>query len=268
MRTVKTNIHFADSSLHNATNPISVNLIGAGGTGSKVLTALMEMNESLTALGHPGLQVRLWDDDEVSQANIGRQRFAESEIGLNKAVALINRANRWSGTFWKAETQRFETNSYGSLPNNAMANIFISCVDNVKSRFGIAEILRRFGKGKEIQEQPLYWMDFGNGRNSGQVILSTIGDIEQPSSEKYNCVPNLPFVTDEFGEMLRQSEETDDTPSCSLAEALTKQDLYINGSLAQMGCSLLWNLFREGTTRYRGFFFNLKEFRLQPIKIG
>lgn len=161
MRTVKTNIHFADSSLHNATNPISVNLIGAGGTGSKVLTALMEMNESLTALGHPGLQVRLWDDDEVSQANIGRQRFAESEIGLNKAVALINRANRWSGTFWKAETQRFETNSYGSLPNNAMANIFISCVDNVKSRFGIAEILRRFGKGKEIQEQPLYWMDFG-----------------------------------------------------------------------------------------------------------
>ena len=68
--------------------------------------------------------------------------------------------------------------------------------------------------------------------------------------------------------MLKQAEKTDDTPNCSLTEALTKQDLYINGSLAQMGCSILWNLFREGSTRYRSFFFNLKEFRLQPIPIG
>jgi PRTRC genetic system ThiF family protein len=268
MKTEKQNIHYADSILHDATNPISINLIGAGGTGSKVLTALIEMNESLLALGHAGLQVRVWDDDEVSQANIGRQRFAESEIGMKKAVALINRANRWSGTFWKAETERFGRDTFGNLPNRAMANIYISCVDSVKSRFEIAEVLNRLGKGREIQNQPLYWIDFGNSRNSGQVILSTIGDIEQPSSQKYNCFTNLPFVTDEFGEMLKQAEETDDTPSCSLAEALTKQDLYINGSLAQMGCSLLWNLFRNGSTLYRGFFFNLKEFRLQPIPIG
>ena len=63
MNTAKTAIHFTDNYLLNPTNPISVNLIGAGGTGSKVLTALMEINESLIALGHAGLQVRLWDDD-------------------------------------------------------------------------------------------------------------------------------------------------------------------------------------------------------------
>jgi hypothetical protein len=54
MKTGKTKMHFTDPWLISPTNPITVNLIGAGGTGSKVLTALMEMNHSLTALGHRG----------------------------------------------------------------------------------------------------------------------------------------------------------------------------------------------------------------------
>ncbi|SEI89173.1 PRTRC system ThiF family protein [Myroides marinus] len=103
MKTEKEKIHFTDNYLLNPTNPISVNLIGAGGTGSKVLTALMEINESLIALGHAGLQVRLWDDDIITSANLGRQRFFECETGLYKSVALINRINRCIGTNWKAE---------------------------------------------------------------------------------------------------------------------------------------------------------------------
>lgn len=72
MEPVKTAVHFTDNYLISPTNPIEVNLIGAGGTGSKVLTALMEMSHSLTALGHAGLQVRLWDDDIITEANLGR----------------------------------------------------------------------------------------------------------------------------------------------------------------------------------------------------
>ena len=76
------------------------------------------------------------------------------------------------------------------------------------------------------------------------------------------------MITDEFGELLKQSEQEDDAPSCSLAEALEKQDLYINSSLTQMGCSLLWSLFRNGMTPYRGFFHNLKDFTTHPIKVA
>jgi len=68
MIATKTTVHFADNSLLSPTNPISLNLIGAGGTGSKVLTALMEMNHSLIEMGHAGLMVRLWDDDIVTSA--------------------------------------------------------------------------------------------------------------------------------------------------------------------------------------------------------
>lgn len=267
MKTDKTKMHFADNYLISPTNPISVNVIGAGGTGSKVLTALMEMNHSLTALGHAGLSVRLWDDDIITNANLGRQRFAPCEVGLYKSVSLINRANRFMGTNWKAETLKFEKDALGRLPQNAQCSIYISCVDSVESRFEIADILSRIN-GRQHRDSPKYWMDFGNSQHTGQVILSTIGEIKQPNSEKYHTVAQLPFVTEEFGELLKDSEEKDDAPSCSLQEALEKQDLFINASLAQMGCSLLWNLFRYGMTENRGFFLNLKNFHSHPLKVG
>jgi len=265
--TFRTKVHFTDNELLNPANPISVNLIGAGGTGSKVLTALMEMNHSLIELRHAGLQVRLWDDDIITSANLGRQRFAECETGLYKSVALINRANRWAGTNWKAETVKYEKNNFGRLPDNAKAMITITCVDNVKARFSVAEILKEKDNYRNYSNEPRYWLDFGNSKDIGQVLLSTVGNIRQPNSNKYETVGNLPFVTEEFGELLWQSETEDDMPSCSLAEALKKQDLYINSTLAQMGCSLLWNLFRNGLTENRGFFLNLKDFRTQPIKV-
>lgn len=268
METEKTKMHFADNYLINPTNPISVNLIGAGGTGSKVLTALMEMNYSLVALGHAGLSVRLWDDDIVSTANLGRQRFAPCEIGLYKSVALVNRVNRFMGSGWKAETVKFEKDALGRLPKNAGAVIYISCVDSAGSRFEIADILNGQRNHRHHRDEPKYWMDFGNSQHTGQVILSTIAEIKQPDSKKYETVAQLPFVTDEFGELLKQSEAVDDTPSCSLAEALEKQDLFINSALAQLGCSLLWNLFRYGMTENRGFFLNLKDFHSQPLKVG
>lgn len=157
----KTRIHFTDHDLLNPTNPIELNLIGAGGTGSKVLTALLEMNHSLVELGHAGLFVRLWDDDIITDANLHRQRFAKSEVGLYKSVALINRANRWSGTNWKAETIKFEKNQAGKSPEHAKANIYISCVDSVCARFQIAEILNSTFDRWAYRSTPKYWMDFG-----------------------------------------------------------------------------------------------------------
>ena len=268
MNTEKQKVHFTDNYLLNPTNPISVNLIGAGGTGSKVLTGLMEMNHSLIELGHAGLQVRLWDDDIITEANLGRQRFAECETGLYKSVALINRVNRFSGTNWKAETRKFEKDGLGRLPEYAQATIYMTCVDNVQARFGVAEILKEISNRRNYRDIPKYWLDFGNSQHTGQVLLSTVGAIKQPKSEKYETVASLPMITDEFGELLKQSEHEDDTPSCSLAEALEKQDLFINSSLTQMGCSLLWSLFRNGMTQYSGFFHNLKDFTTHPIKVA
>lgn len=263
----QTVIHYTDNYLINPTNPITVNLIGAGGTGSNMLTALARMNHSLIALGHLGLHLNLYDDDIVTTANQGRQLFADAEIGLPKAVALINRTNRFFGTNWKAVTEQFSTSNLKLFPNQGKANIYISCVDTASARFDIANVLEGFNSCNNWERNKcLYWMDIGNSRHTGQVILSTIGNIPQPHSKLYKTVSNLPSVIEEFREQL-ESQDDNNEPSCSLAEALEKQDLFINSTLANMGASLLWKLFRDGMTQHRGFFLNLAEFRSQPISV-
>ncbi len=269
MRTPKTNVHFLDNYLLSPTNPIRVNVIGAGGTGSKFMTALMEINHSLVELEHAGLDVHLWDDDIVTASNIGRQRFAEAEKGLYKSQAIINRLNRWAGTNWKAEIQKFERDIEGNIPENAGASIYVSCTDTVSSRFEIDEILKALsGRYSQHRDTPKYWLDLGNTRYSGQGILSTVGKISQPVSKKFKTTDMLPSIIEQYGDLIVESEKKDDTPSCSLAESLLKQDLFINSNIAQLGGSLLWNLLQTGMTENRGFFHNLKDCITQPIKVA
>lgn len=263
-----TPVHFIDNYLINPTNPVTITLIGAGGTGSQMLTCLARMNQAMLALSHPGLMVTVYDDDIVSPANLGRQLFAEAEVGLHKGTALINRINRFFGTNWKAINKRFDSTLFSGGHNEGNANIFISCVDTALSRFAIAEILESFKNPYGyLRNKPLYWLDLGNSRDTGQAVLATIGKVKQPESKRFQPVEELPFVTETFKTLLENADATDNTPSCSLAEALTKQDLFINSTLANAGSSLLWQLFREGMIFNCGFFLNLKEFRTQPIKI-
>lgn len=264
---IKPAVHIVQKEFLQPYNPVTVNLIGAGGTGGQVLTALARMNHALNALGHAGLFVRVFDSDTVDTANLGRQLFTTAELGLYKSVALINRINRFFGTNWKAETIRYDKSSLKDR-DLASAALTISCVDTVAARYEIADILKYLSKNYGGRNQVKYWMDFGNSRTSGQVVLSTIEKIQQPASELYRPVEQLPFVTDEFKEHLYASEQANNTPSCSLAEALTKQDLFINSALANVGASLLWQLFREGILFNRGFFLNLQDFRTQPLKVA
>ena len=259
---MKPKAHFIAPELLNPTNPIEVCLIGAGGTGSQVLTAIARMSHSLQALGHAGFQITLWDEDVITEANRGRQLFAECEVGLTKAAALITRCNRFFGTGWKTVNKKFDGKAA-----HAKAAIYISCVDTAAARFDISNVLQDAGSSRHYSNAPRYWMDFGNGKDTGQVVLSTIGKVKQPKSELYQTEESLPFVTDEFGELLRQSETDSDAPSCSLAEALEKQDLFINSALAQMGCAMLWQLFRNGMTTQRGLFLNIANFRTVPLPV-
>jgi hypothetical protein len=59
----------------------------------------------------------------------------------------------------------------------------------------------------------------------------------------------------------------DSGPSCSLAEALEKQDLFINSALAQLGCDLLWKMFRHGMTEQRGLYLNLETMTVNPMPV-
>ncbi|RIY34940.1 hypothetical protein CKY20_11565 [Capnocytophaga canis] len=99
-------------------------------------------------------------------------------------------------------------------------SIYISCVDTANARFEIAQILTDLKRPNHYHNTPLYWFDFGNNRHTGQVVLSTIGSHPQPQSEEMIGIENLPFVTDEFYDFFMNADQNEDTPSCSLADAL------------------------------------------------
>lgn len=267
MKNHKTSVHFTHPYLINPTNPVSVILIGAGGTGSNMLSALAKMNHALLCLGHPGLHVNLWDHDRITEANVGRQLFAQSEVGLSKAAVLISRVNRFFGTGWKAVEEQF-CPDHVTDNREAVANLYISCVDTVQARMDIARITEKMAKQYHSdRDQPLYWLDTGNARFTGQAILSTIGRIRQPKSTRYKTVGVLPPVTAEFKAQLNSGSEMNE-PSCSLAEALSKQDLFINPAIANLAAALLWQLFRAGMTHNRGFFLNIADMKAQPLKVA
>lgn len=265
----KTAVHFVDKCLLQPYNPVPVNLIGAGGSGSQMLTALARINYSLNQLDHPGLFVRVFDDDVLTPANQGRQLFCDAEVGLLKSVALINRVNRFFGTNWKAVDGRYNAAVIKENPDYREAVLTIGCVDTVAARFEIAEILHGLKKvmGTHTRHRPRYYMDLGNSQHTGQVLLSTVDEIKQPTSKKFDPTATLPMVTDEFKDLLLGMNKDDSTPSCSHAEALGKQDLFINSSLVNMGASLLWQMFREGMLTNRGFFMNLRDYRTMPVPV-
>lgn len=259
-------VHYVDNYLLNPQHPVTVNLIGVGGTGSQVLTNLARLDVTLRALNHPGLFVTVYDPDVVTESNIGRQLFSFSDLGLNKAQCLVTRLNHFFGNEWQAVPKIYPSNVHAAKDED-LANITITCTDNIKSRLDMWKILKAVPDNDyRDYKTPLYWLDFGNTQTSGQVVLGTVPEkIKQPKSQQYKTVGSLKVITRYV--RYARVKETDSGPSCSLAEALEKQDLFINSTLAQLGCNLLWKMFRHGMIEHHGLYLNLATMKVNPISV-
>ena len=189
-------VHYIDSYLMNPQHPVTVNIIGAGGTGSQVLTCMARLDVTLRALGHPGLFVTLYDPDTVTEANIGRQLFSPSELGLNKAQCLVTRINHFFGNDWKAEARHYPS-VLKEIKRDEIANVTITCTDNIKSRLDLWKVLGKMPSSSYTDNNtPLYWMDLGNTQTAGQVVLGTVPKkIRQPTSGQYETVGSLKVIT-------------------------------------------------------------------------
>lgn len=249
--------HFIPEYLCNPLHPISIDLVGCGGNGSIMLSCLASINQTLLALGKTGLYVTAYDDDTVEEPNLGRQLFTRADLGTNKADALVTRFNRAFGTAWESVPEKYKF--------NPKTNIIITCTDNVKSRKYVAT---NFGKkNNEITADEFrnyYWLDVGNTQTSGQAVLGS-ATIKQPKSARFDTVEKLPCITELF--TLTKKDEKDSGPSCSLAEALEKQDLFINRCVATEAADILWQLLKKGHVEIHGFFKNLEEMRTVPIEV-
>lgn len=261
----------------------TVNLVGAGGNGSHIAFGLARLHVAMLELGHPqGLNVTIWDDDRVSESNVGRQLYARADIGQYKAVVLCHRINTFYGLNFKPKIVRYGT----SGQEKGRCSLLISCVDSGASR---RMIHHTFWGSWAV---PDYWLDLGNDEQKGQFFIGEpydgqIGHLEaelqrkgRPSGGetkaqkrkrlellKAEDAKRLRCVTEWHPELLLETFQEDDTPSCSLAEALERQSLFVNQTLSAHALALLWNLFREGKIKHCGGYLNLNTGEVRSIPV-
>lgn len=234
---------------------VHVSLVGCGGNGSQMLSGLARLAIAMKALGHPGLHVVAYDGDSVSPANVGRQLFSPSDVGRNKATVLVHRLNSFFGLDWYAEPEHF-----GRTKGDNHTDVLISCVDTRETRAFLGYHLERPGR------HPFYWLDLGNRAADGQVILG----VPAWNKQHRRMFGRLPTVVELFPEIkdytrARALDRADRQPSCSLAEALGRQELFINQHVCTWALQLLWQLFRHRSTTWHGAFINATTGRVTPL---
>ena len=72
-------------------------------------------------------------------------------------------------------------------------------------------------------------------------------------------------VAELYPEIVSSKEKEDDQPSCSAAEALCRQEPFINQNLAYQSLAMLTQLLRRGSLSYQGGFCNLGTGQLVPL---
>jgi PRTRC genetic system ThiF family protein len=233
-------------------SPIRVAVIGCGGTGSAILAGLPHLHQTLLTRGHPyGLAVTAYDGDRVAPTNCVRQPFSTSEIGLFKAVVLINRLNLFWGLEWKAEPEHV---TKGHEISNQF-DLVLGCVDTRAARATIHESLTRTWCAIP------YYLDIGNSADTGQFVLGQpLNRVNKHKAARLRTIAEL------FPEIVDASLDDDSEPSCSAADALERQHEFINQTLANHTLALLSRLLRGEPLVYHGAFVNLATGSVMPLR--
>lgn len=259
---MKPRIHFAPNYFYNPTHPITIALIGVGGTGSLMLARLARIDYALYQTGHPGLHVIAYDSDIVEPNNVGRQLYTLCDVGEYKVVNAVNKVNMAFGLQWQGIPKDASPDG-----EDIRANIIITCVDNARFRVQLAQSLQYPYKGSEYHTM-FYWLDMGNSRNTGQFVLGTLFEEERKMErEDFEMVDKLKNIIDFFPEL-----DVHDTPvlqgaGCAYSDKLNEQSLFVNDVLVAHASDCLFRLLYHKQTRKHGAFVNLESGKVNSIGV-
>lgn len=241
----------------NPLHPITISIVGCGGTGSLLIARIARLNYYLRAKGLPGIHLSAYDDDFFEEKNIGRQQCTPFDLGENKAHNCIKKVNLAYGFQWDALDYRVS-----KMPKT---NIIITAVDNIKLRNTIHKEVK---KAQEViyeneidYSTPLYWLDTGNGKDFGQVVLSTIKNTQE--NNKLNTIIDI------FGALEKSDNfEKQQTRNCSQIAIEEEQDLFINDAIAVDAIQIIQNVLLKSTIEFQGTVSNRKSFKANGLKIN
>jgi len=233
--------------LGGSTTDVTIALVGCGGTGSHLASDLARLAYHCRETA--GIQVHLIfiDGDAVEQKNVGRQLFAEHEIGKNKAQVLAGRFSAAFGLMIDAVPEMADSallhqiaaHHRGQHWQTPPTGILVGAVDNAAARRALAQAL---------DTAPFWraWIDSGNQEQSGQVMLGTTSNPERlhgTLAMEYTCthLPALGMVAPELLEDA-PAQVVETVMDCALAVQRNMQALMINRMMASIAAEYVTSL--------------------------
>ncbi|MCA1553931.1 MAG: ThiF family adenylyltransferase [Chloroflexi bacterium] len=206
-----------------STRRVRLLLVGCGGTGSWLAPDLVRLARAFARDERP-IELTFVDPDVVEARNVLRQNFCAAELGRAKAQTLALRYGAAWGVEMRAVMDYFDPTS--APPDWDTLVLLIGCVDNAPARRMMAERLKHNG---EVPQ--LWWLDLGNDRDSGQVLLGSAWQYEQfgEAFKGQTFCQCLPAPSLQEPALLEAQPERAVDASCAAQEA---QSLTINKRLA------------------------------------
>lgn len=232
-------------------NPLTIEVIGVGGTGGFFCRELSRIAYAIhETLEAKHIEVNLYDFDEVEPHNIGRQTFLPSDIGFNKAEIMTKKINSAYGFDWKWFSDKMPKDIInGEMLDlfNHLSRIFVLCVDSVDARINVIKNIQK-------SDAKCLIIDAGNSSNLGQIRFLN----SENKSELKDYIKWLQNIDADFS-----------APSCSLAMSIDEQGLFINTFLANLICSKIYELFKNKVLLLEDIYLNLDALKLtsKPIYV-
>lgn len=242
-------------------NTLRFLVVGAGGTGSFAVPAIARLIYELKQQQNKSAEMLIVDPDLVENENIPRSNFCFAEVGRYKAQTLAERVS----TAWGIETsfscEKFDAEKHlkSSTSDYRSLTIIVGCVDNYLARREMhraLDELRSYGDASRV-----WWIDGGNGKTSGQVLLGSTTKPLKP--EQYftgtSICRALPSPSLQHRDLLEPEKlEAMSVASCPERVRLGEQGLNINQRVAIEMVEMLSSLLLTRDLRRFAAYFELE----------
>lgn len=222
--------------------PITIALVGCGGTGSHIAQALARIAAHVHAR-RTDLRILFLDGDVVEEKNVGRQLFTPADVGRNKAQVLAARFNRLFGLEIEAVPEMATVDRLACLGGvtrrfggkNDSLGILVGAVDTAVARMSLSGALRE-------QKCWSIWLDSGNHEDSGQVCLGTETTVAGlRNAIKLGICAKLPAPSIIYPDLLTATERRRRL-DCAAAMEDNLQSLMVNQMMAAIVAEYLYKL--------------------------
>jgi PRTRC genetic system ThiF family protein len=212
-------------------------LVGCGGTGAFLAEAVCRL-----LIGRRG-SLHLVDPDRVETKNVARQAFDDRDVGRFKSQVLAERLARRFRRVVGYSVAPYDPDLHARvLGASPGLRLLLGAVDNAVARRAIAATLDRGAAAPS--RGPTWWVDHGNGRNAGQVLL---GSATRPEALRGAFDPELGLCRALPAPSLQRPDLLDAPPpapprDCSEAVAAGEQSRTINQVMAALGAAFVERL--------------------------